>query len=765
MSGVCRFCLHTGDDDIVKSFTINTIELKALPSSMLQNGDNLRLECLVDIAKTTDFKLNSTFKFLKDDNLIYNVTTTNAQAIYTIHNASVSRSGLYKCQIITNQRHKTSAEIKVKVTGLSAPVITVSQREVSEGDEITVRCEAPNEEPPMYFNFYKTDKERGAAKVKQSNKNNAETTYEIKEGESILHFECSIRMMIQDEPESPSSRREMVTVVEPFGTPTIRVHPSNNFTEGQDMQVTCTVQMSHISSKEVTITLQKGNQILKSSTSEQLFFSRVATVGDMGNYTCKAEGTAASKTTSAMIKVKELFPKPRLTLKPSRKTQYINDGDLVVLECSVPSLPHQEAIKQDFYLLVNDKGRRNMARGGRLQMHLRAADSGDYKCEVTIANITKTSEQVQVKVYAAVSKPELKQIVKENKMVVLGDTLTLTCRSPTGTPPIMYALYREGEQLGRKEMNDNREAVFEVNTTKRHDLGQYQCHASNRNNRSNASSDVLNITVITPVREVRLTIIPQNGEVEEGAELSLVCKAKHGTLPITFNFYANGNLLETVTKTDGKHAEHTVSSFTKQKDGAYSCAASNQANKSVGSEFMEVKAVLARWKKAVIGTFVFLIIMAAIGIALYLYLDKKKKGKNILSESSRSSKGVNSSSEKPAVDVKTDDSYFDDMEIAWIGGAEDRAGPAADASENCPLRPSLPWTFQEPRYSSPKAVIAGSVQNEEEMHILKTAEENIGNNQQNHEVEYTEADSPAPDPNHDSVENNFSENSNVNNLT
>lgn len=39
-------------------------------------------------------------------------------------------------------------------------------------------------------------------------------------------------------------------------------------------------------------------------------------------------------------------------------------------------------------------------------------------------------------------------------------------------------------------------------------------------------------------------------------------------------------------------------------------------------------AVLATWKKAVIGTFVLLIILAAIGICAYLHTDKKKKGKD-----------------------------------------------------------------------------------------------------------------------------------------
>lgn len=702
------------------NFTINRIELEAFPSLTLKNGDNLQLKCLVNIAKIADFVLASTFTFYKDDRLIHNVTTTSSQAIYIIQNASVSQSGLYKCRINADSRHKTSEEIKVKVTGLSAPLISITKTEVSEGDEITVTCEAPNEEPPMTFNFYKTVKEKGSPKKKQSNNNYAENTYEIKEGESILHFECTVKLMIEDEPESPLSRRQTVTVVEPFSTPTITVRPSNNFTEGAVMEVTCTVQKSYRRSEEVSITLQKGNQILKASTSERLTYSQVATVSDMGDYTCKAEGKTASKTTTAMVKVKELFPRPRLTLKlTNNKTEFINDGDGVGLECSVPSLSPQESSKQDFYLIVNNGERRHMRRGGKFLMRLRSTDSGDYKCEVTIANITKTSEQVQVKVYAPVTKPELKQILRGNKMVVLGDTLILTCRSPTGTPPIVYTLYREGEPLERKEMKDNSEVTFMVNTTKLHDLGHYQCNASNRNHKSSALSEVLNVMVIAPVREVSLVIIPENGEVEEGAELSLVCRAEYGTLPLTFYFYVKKGieiLLRNVTETDIMHAQHIVSLFTKEKDGTYFCKASNKANKIASSKSMEVKAILARWKKAVIGTIVLVIIVAAIAIALYLYLDKKKKGKNITSDSSRS-KAVNSSGEKSAADVKSDDSYF------------------------------------------------GSVQNEEELHILKTAEETNGNNQQNHEVEYTEADSSAPDHHHDSVENNLNENPNTNNLT
>lgn len=103
---------------------------------------------------------------------------------------------------------------------------------------------------------------------------------------------------------TPSHDVFFVFPTEPFSTPTITVRPSNNFTEGAVMEVTCTVQKSYRRSEVVSITLQKGNQILNASNSERLTYSQVATVSDMGNYTCKAEGRTASKTTSAMVKVK-----------------------------------------------------------------------------------------------------------------------------------------------------------------------------------------------------------------------------------------------------------------------------------------------------------------------------------------------------------------------------------------------------------------------------------------------------------------------------
>ncbi|XP_075034078.1 platelet endothelial cell adhesion molecule isoform X2 [Mixophyes fleayi] len=667
-------------------FTINSIELSAIPSTKLTNGQKLELKCLVDFARSTNFELESTISFYKDDILIHNVTTTRQQEIYTIQKARVSNTGLYKCQVSVKGREKKSKELEVKVTKLSPPSIYVSKTEAREGDEVIVKCEALEEEPPMKFSFHKfmqDEIEIKETKTKISKFNFAEAKFELKEGENILKFKCDVKLVVIDEETSERSKSKTVTALAPFTTPKIEVLPSLNFTEGINMSVKCSIQRLP---EEVTITLQKDSHIVNSSTTETLSYFQFATVKDMGNYTCKAEGQRVSKSSSVIIKVAELFPRPRLTMQNYSKNPFINEGDKLSLECSVSDLPPEVSNKLEYYFIVN-KGVKRLVKKGE-KFNLTAKESGVYLCELTISNITKTSDSVQIQVYAPVTKLHLKQIIKDNRMVVPGDTLELSCRSQSGTPPITYSLYRGKKHLQTKFL-EKMEARFLVNVTKPNDSGQYQCQAFNRNEKSNESSNIVNITVIIPVEDVNLTIIPTNGEVEEGAELTLICNVKNGTLPINFQFYVKKGseiLLHNVTKNDQPHTSFEVPSFSKTGDGAYFCVASNRANKSIKSTFMEVKAILATWKKGIIGSFIFLIIVAAVAIVLYFYLDKKKKGKDIYNDK-RTSKAVNSSTEKSDVEMKTGNLY-------------------------------------------------------------------VGNNEQNHDGEYTEVDDPSPHVHEDAVESN-----------
>ncbi|XP_063816859.1 platelet endothelial cell adhesion molecule isoform X2 [Pseudophryne corroboree] len=690
-------------------FTINNIVLSAIPSTKLTNGEKLQLKCLVSFGWTTHFVLNSTISFHKGDRVIHHVTTQKEQEIYTIQKSRVSHTGHYYCKVSAEGKDKKSDELIVKVTKLSAPSITVSKNETSEGEEVAVTCEALEEEPPMLFSFYKTNQDEKKKKDQKtkvsSDKKFANVTFEIKAGENILNFECGVNLVGIDE-ESPRSKQQTVTVLAPFTTPKIEVFPSNNFTEGKDMLVECSIQRRP---GEVTLTLQKGNHIVHISKTDKLSYNQFATVNDMGNYTCKAEGRRVSKSSTVLIIITELFPRPSLILNTYSKNMYIEERDQLSLECSVSDLSPEVSNKEESYFIVHKGVKTYVKKGEKLQLTAEEKNSGSYFCELTISNITKTSDPVLIQVYAPVTKPNLKHIIKGNSMVVPGDTLELACQSQYGTPPIKYSLYLGNKLLETKMVDNNMEAKFLVNVTKPNDSGQYRCHAANRNEKSKEYSNTVNITVIIPVEDVSLTIIPTNGEVEEGAELSLVCIVNNGTLPINFRFYVRKEidiLLHNVTIANQMHTSFQVQSFSHKEEGAYFCIASNRANKGIKSRSMEAKAVLASWKKGIISAVTVLIIVAAVAIVLYLYLDKVKKDKD-MSIDNRTAKAINSSNEKSAVEMKTGNLYV------------------------------------------------GSIQNEDELHILKTAEENLGNNEQNHGEEYTEVDDPTPHPHEDAVETNI----------
>ncbi|XP_075436063.1 platelet endothelial cell adhesion molecule isoform X2 [Ascaphus truei] len=678
------------------AFTINKVELKALPSNILKNGAKLELDCSVEIVKTGSFLLKYSISFYKNDDLIYNVSSFKEHETYTINSTRVSSSGSYKCKVDVNGREKTSMELPITVTGLSKPILRLSKKEVKEGEEIIATCEAAEEDPPFTFTFYKTpqNKERQEKSKMSNTKNYAEALFQIAEGERILKFECVAKILsVPNQETSDTSEKQMVAVVEPFSTPRFEVWPSVNFTEGQNMTVRCSAQTSHAISEPVEITIQKDKQILKSSQTGSAVYFQLATESHMGNYTCKAESRKTAKTSSISITVTELFSRPRLL----SNVKELDEGNVLAMSCSVPGLSRNASGSQSYYLRKGKGHGKLMNTGGKYDKKAAEYDTGVYVCEVTISNITKRSDPLFIKVYAPVSMPVLTHLTQHTGMVVLGQTLELSCMSQKGTLPITYTLVRKTEQLGRINVYVNESAVFKVNVTEPRVLDGYQCLATNKNTFSNQTSVMVNITVITPVRNMTLIVIPSNGEVEDGRELSLVCKVENGSFPIEFQFFKHGRdrSLHSVT-VNGFSAAWQCLSFGKHEEGSYFCKASNRANRTIESTPVTVKAVLATWKKGVIGGFVMSILLVGAAVLLYFYLDKKKKGKEISLDMTRP---TNSNNDKPSVAMKAEeDSYF----------------------------------------------VSGTVHNEDENHVVKTPEQGL--DQQNHEVEYTEVELAMPDP-------------------
>ncbi|KAM4691161.1 platelet endothelial cell adhesion molecule-like [Rhinophrynus dorsalis] len=592
-------------------------------------------------------------------------------------------------------------------TGLNKPTLTLSTTEVKEGDRVGVMCEAEGEASPMSFSFYKTqgnqeNPEKETKTRPPSRTNKEEVYFRINEGEQILHFQCEVTIQTHPSQTSPLSDRKTVSVAESLSVPRIEVSPALNFTEGQNMSVSCSVQTSPSILEEVEIIIQKDSRILESSKNKNTSYSQLATASHSGTYTCKAESKRISKISSVSITVTELFPRPSLHM--NIKSSRINEGSVLSLACSVTGLSHEASNNQTFYLVKDNGVKIQMNQGGKYSRKVVEGDTGEYVCEVTISRIRKTSDPVNIKVYAPVSTPVLTHQNQSSSTAALGDSIQLKCESQRGTLPITYVLFRGSVPLGSIERNDKKPAVFKVNVTKPTDAEQYRCQASNGNTAGTRYSNPINITVITPVTNISLLVIPANGEVEEGQELSLVCSVQNGTLPIDIHFYMRKGsdvLLKRFTVNQSRSAEMQVKSFSSQEDGSYYCTATNGARQALSSYSAPVKAVLARWKKGLIGTFVFFIIVAAIGIAVYLYLDKRKKGSEITSDVTRTTNATNSNHEKPAVEIKSEEELL---------------------------------------------LVPGSVQTENENHVVKSLEETQGANQENHEVEYTEVEVVTPHP-------------------
>lgn len=91
-----------------------------LPQLVVSNGENLTLQCTVDISTNLQVQPQHLMLFYKDDVLFYNVTTNQSTEIFFIPQARVYDAGMYKCKVILdNKKERTMSEYQVLVKGES----------------------------------------------------------------------------------------------------------------------------------------------------------------------------------------------------------------------------------------------------------------------------------------------------------------------------------------------------------------------------------------------------------------------------------------------------------------------------------------------------------------------------------------------------------------------------------------------------------------------------------------------------------------------
>ncbi|NXE11347.1 PECA1 protein, partial [Lophotis ruficrista] len=597
--------------------TFNRVQIEVQPSVKVKNGAPMSIICRADITKSTDFPLKYNFTIFKDGKLVFMTVLDKGDAKYEIPMARSSDTGEYECTVEAGGKIKSSNSLHVWVTGMTKPILTAEKKEVLEGEVVKLRCELPEEVPPLDF-FFRKIKMNSTPKEKhifEPYRNFSEVSFSVEEGDNILQFDCYGRRNVKREFESSEhSNKTLVTVREPFIKPTLNAKPSSNITEGDRIQFECSTVVARM--HEIEIILQKNKKILKGVRDEKLLkYSTIAAVEDSGEYLCKVEQGRASKTTKLNVVVSELFPKPILSASMSK----LDENKELTLSCSISGFQ-----KANFSILrKNSNGDILLKNSKNLTMRVNVNDTGSYICKAEVKGIIKESKPVRINVYAPVSKPTL-SVDSGLPEVVLGKPLQLICRSVMGTPPITFTFHK-GNETKKIVTNDTHATFLDANITP-NDKREYKCDAMNNHSSGRKTSNILNITVIVPIRNASLGSIPY-GEVEEGSETAFLCSVKEGSWPIHFKIFRKTDR-DVLLFEKSENADRVMwhkKTMNRQDAGTYYCMASNRANVEVKSRSITISVILAAWRKGVIAAFVLIPIAGAVTLTLWWFFCKKKK--------------------------------------------------------------------------------------------------------------------------------------------
>ncbi|KAG8505155.1 Platelet endothelial cell adhesion molecule [Galemys pyrenaicus] len=476
------------------AFTINSIHMEILPKNEVQNGENLTLQCIVDVSTTSLVKPQHLMLFYKNDVLFHNISTMKNTENHSIPEARVYDSGTYKCTVILNNKEKTSIEYQVFVRGeclelnitqandmltrgVPSPRVTLDKKEAIEGGVVKVNCSVPEERPPIHFTIEKYELNVKGAKQKRQktshNQNFVMLEFPVEEQDHIISFHCQANIVSGTHVESSQSvRSEVVTVRESFTTPRFHISPKGQITEGDQLQIKCTIQVTHLTQAFPEIIIQKDKTIVANSRfNNQAVYSVMAMVEHSGHYKCKVETSRISKVSSIVVNITELFSKPKLEFTSTR----LDQGEDFSLWCSVPGQPPANFSIQKGDVIVSQT--HNFTKIASVR------DSGMYTCLAGIGKVVKKSNVVNITVCAPVD--EVKLTLLFDNMVETGKTIALQCSVNEASGPITYKFYRkeEGGPFFETSLNDTQAIWHEPEASKKHE-GQYYCTASNLANKA-----------------------------------------------------------------------------------------------------------------------------------------------------------------------------------------------------------------------------------------------------------------------------------------
>ncbi|KAL1778296.1 Fc receptor 5 [Sigmodon hispidus] len=339
--------------------------------------------------------------------------------------------------------------------------------------------------------------------------------------------------------------------------------------EGDSVALRCHTKES---TAPETLMFYKDNFPLQLSASSSKFFIHHASLRNSGEYYCKKKGGWSRYSNNVQVQVKELFPRPVLTARPSQPI----DGSPVTLVCQT-QLPAQRSKVQLQFCFFRNLQALKLGCSNSTEFHIPVIwteDSMWYQCraETMNAQVTKQSLPIKISVQRALADLQV-HIVPYSTSVFEGQLLLFSC-SVKGVPgPIKFSWYTVDKLNKETKILKSSEAEFTISRVSSSDSGDYYCEASN--SRRSFLSKVVPVTIKVPASQPVLTLSTGKTRALEGDLITLYCKSQKGSPPIQYEFYYEDVFLDINTMLSGGGGAFFNFSMTAERSGNYSCTADN----------------------------------------------------------------------------------------------------------------------------------------------------------------------------------------------
>ncbi|XP_078257539.1 platelet endothelial cell adhesion molecule-like [Rhinoraja longicauda] len=381
--------------------TIHSVKIKSKPETSAKAGSSITLTCSVYIVARSGLPNQFLYRFYKGSskNFLLNTSMTSDQEYsFTIQSARASHTGYYLCDARVANVTTTSEILHIKVTGqLQRPRLTIQSTTVIVGNEIELRCNAPEEIPPLDFTFYK-DKNGQLSPAGHKGSNTNFVTYMIKVTETTNQiYSCKFKGRSL---ETYSNYSELVSIAvqDPFSSHLFTIEPQSQVFLGDNFTLRCRVQMSPFSASDTKyeLTISKGSTLITQIVNGEAKISIKATAADEGLYSCIAKWKRTLKTIEKLVTVTVPVSKP--SLKSTALNGIVAQGGRLSLTCAVVN--GSSPIIYTFYKGTPGKPFHPIILNATAAVHLiytaDTADSGEYFCEAeNNAGIKKRSQRSQ----------------------------------------------------------------------------------------------------------------------------------------------------------------------------------------------------------------------------------------------------------------------------------------------------------------------------------------------------------------------------------